>query len=116
MRSWQDMFVLVGLPGILLATLTATIGEPIRRGRAFSREARTTLGETIAFWHAAGAGHMFAGFVALSIQTWGLFYWIAELFVRDHGLSRVDFGVHFGFVALSCGTAGRAAEAIHQPV
>lgn len=111
MRSWQAMFVLVGLPGLLLAILTFTIREPIRRGLAFSGKAVVTIRETIAFFTARRQvlGYMFGGYIALSIQSWGLFYWIAELFVRDHGFPRGDFGIWFGLIALTCGTSGSVA-------
>ena len=33
MRSWQAVFLIVGLPGTLLALLIFTVPEPIRRGR-----------------------------------------------------------------------------------
>lgn len=109
MRSWQAMFVLVGLPGILLALLTLTIAEPLRRGRALSAMvARVTVSETIAFFASRRLvlGYMFAGYIGLSIQSWGLFYWIVELFVREYGVSRGSFGVDFGLTALFCGTTG----------
>ena len=106
MKSWQAMFLIVGAPGVLLAALTLTIREPLRTGRIGA--ATLTIREAARFF--AGRGRFltfhFLGFTALAMQGWGLFYWVVEFFLREHGVDRATVGLHFGLVALVVGTAG----------
>ena len=107
MKSWQAMFVIVGAPGVLLALVTLTIREPIRIGRV-QDGGGMTLRDAARFF--AGRGKFltfhFIAFTALAMQGWGLFYWVVEFFLREHGATRAMVGLHFGLVALIVGTAG----------
>lgn len=107
-RSWQAMFIIVGLPGILLALVMLVVREPPRQGKADPLAKGMALPEAVSFLGARRrflAFH-FIGFTALAIQGWAVFYWIVEFFVREHGGDRASVGMTFGTIALVLGTLG----------
>lgn len=110
-RSWQAMFVLVGAPGVVLGLGAFVIREPKRRGRAATGVHIISVAQAAQFFlgRKRVLGLVFGAFIALSMQAWALFYWIAELFVRDHGMPRGEFGILFGTIALVGGTLGSIA-------
>ncbi|MCW1382935.1 MFS transporter [Novosphingobium sp. KCTC 2891] len=106
-RSWQAMFVIVGLPGLVLAALSLTVREPARKGRIENGQALDFRGVLRFFAARRGFfGWHFAGFTALAIQGWALFYWVVEFFLREHGADRAGTGLAFGLIALFVGLAG----------
>jgi MFS family permease len=91
-KSWQVLFLALGLPGMILALIGAlTLREPLRRGRfAGDGHVPLDLRKVVALLAGRRAflGLMFAAYIALSIQGWGLFFWIVEFLVREHGMHR----------------------------
>ncbi len=109
-KSWQIMFLALGLPGVLLAIIGRfTLAEPTRRGR-FDGDGHTPLTFRQVLTFLAGRWKfltlMFTAYVALSIQGWGLFFWIVECLVREHGVARGQAGMIYGVMAFSLGLAG----------
>ena len=109
-KSWQAIFLLLGVPGVVLALIGfLTLREPIRRGRAVedgqapmtSRQVMTFLGERRRFL----ALH-FTAYIAMSVQGWGLFFWVIEFLVRERGLPRAEAGLKYGLMAFGLGLAG----------
>lgn len=109
-KSWQAMFLALGLPGLALALVgRLTLREPIRRGAAdFSAATAFTF---------AGFAHflnerrrflalLFQAYIALSIQGWGLFFWVVEFLVRERGLPRGQAGLIYGLMAFAFGLGG----------
>ncbi len=109
-KSWQILFLGLGLPGVALAILgRLTLKEPARRGRvAGDDHTPLTFRQIVRFFAARRAflGLMFTAYVALSIQGWGLFFWIVECLVREHGMARGQAGLIYGTMAFSLGLAG----------
>jgi MFS family permease len=109
-RSWQLMFLGLGLPGVLLAVLGwFTVGEPTRRGRVAGDTSRSlTLREILGFL--GGRGRLltlqFTAYVALAIQGWCLFFWVVEFLVRERGMVRGQAGLIYGVMVFSLGLAG----------
>ena len=100
LRSWQAVFIAVGLPGLLLALWLMSVREPIRRGRTEA----LPLGDVFRFIRAyprmflalfVGAGlysvlgYADAWYPELFIRTWG---WDAEHAGRIVGLSSLIAG------------------------
>ena len=110
MRSWQILFLLLGIPGVVLALIgLLTLSEPARRGRASkSEEAPLSLDQLLAFLRSRGKflSLHFIAYIALSIQGWGLFFWIVEFLVRQRGLTRAAAGLDFGTMAFALGLIG----------
>lgn len=112
MRSWQMVFVCVGLPGFLLAALMFTIIEP-RRTDQVKRElhadpaGRPTLRAAMAYirkrWLAFGT--LFVG--SASMVTMGsLVFWNVALFGRTWGWNVRDVGIATGTLFLIGGPIG----------
>ena len=110
LKSWQFTFILLGLPGVLMALLgRATMKEPARRGRAAGDDhVPLTMAQAIEFvmgrWRFLTP--MFIAYICLSIQGWALFFWIVEFLVRERHLPRQDVGLIYGFMAMVLGFAG----------
>jgi MFS family permease len=109
-KSWQIMFLALGLPGIILAVVGwLTLREPPRRGR-FTDDGHVplTLRQIIAFLaeRRAFLGLMFAAYIGLAIQGWGLFFWVVEFLVRERGMPRGQTGLIYGMMAFGLGLAG----------
>ena len=98
-RSWQAMFIIVGLPGIFIALLGMTVREPPRTGRAQAAassseqplSALTFFKQRFAF-----LAFIFGSLIALAINAWGFFFWIVELLVRHGTGTRALVGMSFG--------------------
>ncbi|WP_293903129.1 MFS transporter [Phenylobacterium sp.] len=109
-RSWQAIFLLLGLLGVMMALVGfATLREPARKGRATedgqapmtSRQVLTFLGERRRFLTLH-----FTAYIAMSVQGWGLFFWVIEFLVRERGLPRAEAGLKYGLMAFGLGLAG----------
>ena len=108
MHSWQAMFVIVGLPGVLLAFVTLTVREPKRLGKVSADAPGMGIRDAIGFFRGRSRflTYHFIGFTALSMQGWALFYWVVEFFMREHAVERAQIGFAFGLIALVVGSFG----------
>jgi MFS family permease len=100
LAEWQLMFVLLSLPGFLLAAALLALREPVRRERlapgkvpleAFLAHLRPNA---LAYATVMGAGALVATAVAAQ------FAWWPTLFIRVHQWSAAQVGVVFGIVGL----------------
>lgn len=106
-RGWQFTFIIVGLPGILLALAMLFIPEPYRRGKLVGNGS-LPLKETARFfisrWRVFLLG--FIGIAFLSALGYGTIYFIGAYFGRIHGFTPAETGLAFGLVLLFAGTGG----------
>ena len=109
LRPWQLTFVLVGLPGLLLAGTIYTIREPVRRGTLKSKDGKTgtTLVETIRFFreHRSLYLNLFAGFGLLSMTSYA-FVWLPAFFYRKFAWSPGEYGTYVGWITIGFGSFG----------
>ncbi len=126
--AWQTVFLIVGLPGLLIALLMITVKEPARRGRIEVRDASGRLTQEISIpetlryifiarWKTYGS-HMI-GMSVVTIIGYGLFFWIPTTFVRTWDWTRPEISYAYGLVNLICGPlgviiAGRIADRAYQ--
>jgi MFS family permease len=109
-KSWQFTFILLGLPGVLMALLGRfSLREPARRGRAVGDgHVPLTLAQVAEFisgrWKFLTL--MFIAYICLSIQGWALFFWVVEFLVRERGVPRAQVGLIYGSMAMILGFAG----------
>lgn len=108
--GWRLTFLLVGLPGILLAVVVRFgMREPPRGGS----EGRVPVGEQ----PPVGASlRMLCGIpsyrqicIATSLYnlaSYGFMMWIPTFLVRVHDMGRTESGAWLGLIAASCGLAG----------
>ena len=108
LRAWQITFLLVALPGLLVALLTFTIREPARRERRATQGSGLSFGDTLAYLHRHallyGSLMFGAGFAALA--SYGAFSWVPAMYERLYGWSAAEIGLKFGLITITFGTAG----------
>ncbi|MEH3105773.1 MAG: MFS transporter [Sphingomonas fennica] len=106
-RNWQLVFLIVGIPGLLLAILLVlTVPEPARRG--VQRPGGLPLKEVIGFVWARRAIHLplFVALTMMSIQNFGLGAWAPAFYQRTYGWSPATIGPILGSVSLVTGPLG----------
>lgn len=114
-RSWQVIFFIVGLPGVLLAGLLYTVKEPVRRNRRLVQTAsgaykpvKIPLREVFKYINENRLTficHNFGfGLISLSTNAGGA--WNPTYFVRNHGWTTAKVGVLMGIILAVMGTAG----------
>jgi MFS family permease len=107
MRSWQVVFLAVGLPGVVLALLMYTVAEPARRGTA-SNAASIPIGEVFRYMRANWKTYFChnVGIALLSFSSYGSAAWIPSFFVRTHGWTAAETGKIYGALVAICGALG----------
>jgi len=108
-RPWQAVFLICGVPGLIVTALLLTIREPARRGLLMQRD---TAGELV---NAAPSPREVASFVmqrwpvfipifvgvgVRCIMQFGALAWLPAFFQRTHGWSAAQYGVSAGVVTL----------------
>lgn len=106
LAPWRLAFLIVGLPGLLVAALVAaTVREPLRRGAAAVDPAP---GEFTAFLkrrRAALAAH-FGGMSLVALVMYGAMAWIPQFLHRTYAMPVPEAGLWFGAATALCGAAG----------
>ncbi len=104
---WQFTFIAVGLPGVLIALLFATLKEPQRRGRSdvaavppWNKVVRYINQERRIYV----ALHLGVPFIV--VMLYGLQAWVPTILVRVFEMDLADAGRQYGVVALLSGSAG----------
>jgi MFS family permease len=109
LHPWQVVFVVVGLPGILVAALALTVREPPRLGtRTLGNRRGLPLREVFAYARRNGATiacHNL-GFTLLAFASLAASAWVPTIFVRVHGWTAGEIGVRFGILVLIFGPVG----------
>ena len=105
---WQLTFMLVALPGVVIALLLPLLKEPVRQERLNSEPSAMTwtrVGQYVwprrQLFGAYLLGSPFLVLVLYSLQAW-----IPSLLVRVHQLDIVQAGRYYGAIALIAGSAG----------
>ncbi len=115
MKGWQATFIIVGLPGLLVALMMLTVREPYRRGvqrsGADGAVVSVPFSEVLVFvrkrWRTYGAH--FLGFAPLSLIGYGSAVWTPAFFYRTFDQSPADVGLIFGLAVLIMGPLGIVA-------
>ena len=107
LKPWQFTFIAVGLPGILVAALFATLREPVRRGR------QTSVGvppwrEVVRYFmkHKRIYIALHLGVPFIVVMLYGLQAWVPTILLRVYDMELADAGRQYGVVALLAGSAG----------
>jgi MFS family permease len=108
--SWRLTFLIVGLPGILLALLLFTLREPFRKDvlRTSLGEEKLSLSETLAEvrkrWQSVAG--ISVGFIFHAACLYGFTAWVPPYFLRVHGWDIGETGRALGLVVITFGCAG----------
>ena len=108
LAAWHVTFLVVGLPGLLVALWVATLQEPARRVAAQDARAAIPLGEALAFLrgNASFFSAHFLGFSMLTLAFNAIVFWMAPYLMRVHGLTPGEFGTQLGLTLALGGAAG----------
>ncbi len=96
LHPWQLTFILVGLPGLIVALLFATVPEPARRGRLGG----TSLREVVRYMSVNRKAYvpMFAGLACNVVLHFGALNWVPSFFQRTYGWSAARVGITQGTI------------------
>lgn len=104
MEAWRLAFVLVGLPGLLLALLFFTVREPQRRdtGKQFK------IAEVVSYMriHRKLYASIFFGMACLGMAGTAMMAWVPAMMMRVHGLDQGQVGYNYGLAVLIGGVSG----------
>jgi MFS family permease len=124
-RSWQAVFIIIGIPGLVLSLLIFTLAEPVRRGRTNLLPAglswRATYGALLKFigarrqfffWH-------YLGFTFASAVIVGCVGWYPAHMARTFHMSTGRIGLTLGLTIICFGVigkvlCGRAVDALYR--
>jgi MFS family permease len=112
LHPWQLVFMLVGLPGLLVAALFATVPEPARRGRVPGITAKSIpVRDVIRFLsdNRRTYGPMFLGLALNVVLHFGNQAWVPTFFTRTYGWSAAQAGLVQGLALLATAPFGLMA-------
>ncbi len=112
--AWQSVFLVVGLPGLLIAVLMRTVREPVRRGKI---RIEASTGETTEFVSLDAAFRFLMtrwktyGGLALivsgsTILGYGFLSWLTVMFMRTWDWSIPQISLGLGSILLVAGPLG----------
>ena len=106
-RAWQAAFLVVGLPGLVVAAWILTIREPIRRVQPGDAHA-PTFRAAFAFLGAHRGLFLahFTGFALLTLLFNAITAWIPAYLTRVHGYAPGQIALSYGPTLLVFGSAG----------
>lgn len=112
-RSWQLVFLVVGLPGLAAALLMCTIREPARTGARrmaahSSPVATATMSEVWAYLRDNRGTFLCLnlGVAMVTLNTYGTSSWVPSMFIRRYGWTPRETGLVFGLIVGVAGTLG----------
>jgi predicted MFS family arabinose efflux permease len=107
--GWRAAFMVVGLPGVLIALLIwFTVREP-PRGFSENRTnvATVPLGETFGYlWRTRSYRHLVLATAIFTLGAIGSGIWIPSFFVRVHGMANAEVAVWLAFIYGGGGVLG----------
>ena len=110
LKAWQATFVIVGLPGVVLAALTLTLKEPARTG-ASDQAGQMSIPEVLRYVMQHRRVYLlhFFGFAMVTLLFNAIMAWAAEYFIRIHDMARADIGPKLGLLSVFFGGSGIVA-------
>ncbi len=105
--GWRMAFLVVGVPGILLAIIfRLTVREPKRQGVA-EAAANTSISKVADYlWRQKSFKHLAMGAALHAFVGYGLTQWNPSFFIRSHGLGTGEIGTILALLAGLVGGAG----------
>lgn len=111
-KTWQLTFMIVGLPGVLLAlVMILTIKEPTRKGLKMGQDGvvvKASFANSIAFikTHKKTFFCHFIGFSFYTMMLYSLLGWAPAYYMRHFGLTASETGYILGTIILVANTSG----------
>ena len=114
MHDWQIVFLVVSLPGVVVAAIfAATIREPQRHGG--TRAARTSFRPLLAHMgrQKLAYGGLMAGCALNVLSIYAIIGWYATLFIRIHHWTAPEIGRAIGLFRRAGRDGERLVERFH---
>ena len=110
-RPWQQVFVAVGLPGILIALLTATVREPVRRETGQGDARPFAIAEVLAYVRANGRTFVChgLGYALFALVNFATAAWLPTHLIRTYGWTAAQAGITLGTITSTIGVFGVVA-------
>jgi MFS family permease len=104
--GWRMAFLVVGVPGLLVALWVRSLNEPARRDAGVPRaESSSAVLAFVRQHRGLLAGH-FTGYALLALVFNAMAFWLAPYLERVHGLAPANFGTTLGLILAIGGAAG----------
>ncbi|SHH48497.1 Sugar phosphate permease [Chryseolinea serpens] len=107
---WQKLFLMIGLPGLIISLLVFTIREPIRKDvmKKDGGRTRLSLRESlrIVFQHPKTFLSICVGTAFTAFASYGTTAWVPTYFNRTFGWAVPKAGLSFGLVLLAASVSG----------
>ncbi len=99
-KPWQMTFMVVGLPGVLIALLMMTVKEPVRRGKLAGHDDGIPLRQVGGYVKKNGRlfAALYAGFALMAVPLTTFVTWVPTYMSRVHDYSRADTGFTLGLI------------------
>jgi len=106
LHPWQQTFIYLGLPGILLAIAFLFVREPERRMAPSGT--RMAFGEVWRFYRANTRTLVYhhLGFLSLNLMGYAFVFWTVSFFVRVHDVDAATASQTFGWIFTVFGAMG----------
>lgn len=104
-RPWQTVFIIVGLPGLLIALLMLTVREPERGDRSTGTVPVSTLLRYVRSNFRTFFCHI-VGFTLSATVNYGIAAWLATFLIESHGWPASRAGMVMGTLTVIVGTLG----------
>lgn len=109
LRPWQVVFLVAGMPGLLIALMMLPIREPARKlGAMESRPEPMPMAQVWRTFveHRDFYGNFYAGMASLVIVLYAFPAWMPAMLMRRFGASAAEVGVQYGVAVLVTGSFG----------
>ena len=106
LEPWQGLFIVVGLPGMLVALLVTTLREPVRTGvvagpmPSFAEFRKFLASRRAAF------GFLIIGYAISGVMWQAAIAWIPTYFIRVFGWTASEISLPYGLITIVSGTGG----------
>lgn len=109
--TWQLIFVLIGVPGIVMGVAILTVREPPRRvaaAGAGAADRHYSVREAVAFFIARRGFYLrfYGGISLLVIVLYALPAWLPAYFMRHYDADPAAVGLQYGVLVLVMGSVG----------
>ncbi len=106
--AWQQVFLVCGLPGLLLVPFLLLVREPQRRYLSAKSSGGASMSEILAFYRANRATLLLhhLGFLCFSLMGFGFVFWSITFFARVHGMQASTAAQIFGWLQLVFASLG----------
>lgn len=109
LRPWQLVFIIVGLPGLIVSALLMTIHEPVRKGRISKDDGKAyPIGKIFDYLWLERATYLpIVGAMAVkTLLSFGASMWLPALFMRNWDWSASQIAYWLGIIGITVTPAG----------